>query len=242
VRLALGHARAMTLELVRYPAYVVPTLVLPSVFFLIFAAPGAHDDATSRMATFAGFAAIGVAFFQFGVGIAAERASPWEIYLRTLPIGPSVRLGARLLSAALFASAAAGTLVVVAVSLTGAMLPPLRWLGLATALVAGTVPFALLGIALGYWAPERGALPIANLLYLGLAYAGALWMPATDLPKPVAVVSPFLPTRALSDALVAVAGGTPIRWSSPLALAGFAALFALLALAGYRRDQGRRFR
>ena len=123
--LALRHARAMTLELARYPAYVVPTLVFPSVFFLFFAAPGAHEDAAVRIA---GFAAIGVAFFQFGVGIAVERGSPWETYLRTLPIGPSVRLGARLLSAAPFACAAAGTLVLVAVSVTGATLSPLRWL------------------------------------------------------------------------------------------------------------------
>ena len=35
-----------------------------------------------------GFAVIGVAFFQFGVGIAVDRASPWEAYLRTLPVGP----------------------------------------------------------------------------------------------------------------------------------------------------------
>ena len=113
---------------------------------------------------------------------------------------------------------------------------------LGLALVAGTVPFALLGIALGYWAPERGALPIANLLYLGLAYAGGLWMRPRDLPGPVAGISPYLPTRALSDALVAAATGAPIPWRTPAALAAFAALFALLAAAGYRRDEGRRFR
>ena len=71
--LVLRHARAMTIELARYPAYVVPTLALPTVFFLFFAAPGAPAGASLRMATFAGFAAIGVAFFQFGVGIANGR-------------------------------------------------------------------------------------------------------------------------------------------------------------------------
>ena len=242
MRLSLTHARAMTIELARYPAYVVPTLVFPSVFFLFFAASGTRGDSTARMATFAGFAAIGVAFFQFGVGIAAERASPWETYLRTLPIGPAVRLGARLLSAALFASAAAGTLVAVAVAVTGDGLPPLRWPALALALLAGMVPFALLGIALGYWVPERGALPVANLLYLGLAYAGALWMPARDLPAPVRTVSPLLPTRSLSDLLVATARGSPFPWVAVVALVGFGGLFALLAVAGYRRDEGRRFR
>lgn len=241
MRLALLHARAMTLELVRYPAYLVPTLVFPSVFFLFFAGPGGREVATARMATFAGFAAIGVAFFQFGVGIAVERGSPWESYLRTLPIGPCVRLGARLISAALFASGAAALLLATAVSATTASLPLLRWLALAVALVGGTVPFALLGIALGYWSPPKGALPIANLLYLVLAYAGGLWIRPGGLPQVVAQVSPYLPTRAFADALVAASLGEPTAWRSWVSLAGFAVLFGVAAALGYRRDEGRRF-
>ena len=40
----------------------------------------------------------------------------------------------------------------------------MRLFTLAAALVLGSIPFALLGIALGYWASPRGALPVANLL------------------------------------------------------------------------------
>jgi ABC-2 type transport system permease protein len=242
MRLALLHARAMTLELARYPAYVVPTIVLPTVFFLFFASSGAQSDATVRMATFAGFAVIGVAFFQFGVGIAAERASPWETFVRTLPIGPAVRLGSRLVSAVVFAALAGGLLLVVASATTSASLTALRWVGLGAALLTGTIPFALLGIALGYWVPARGALPIANLLYLGLSYAGGLWMPPSRLPGTVADISHFLPTRALADALVATVEGASVDWRAWGALGGFACLFAALAAWGYRRDEGRRYR
>jgi ABC-2 type transport system permease protein len=242
MRLALLHARSMTVELVRYPAYVVPTLVFPSAFFLFFAVPGTEAGATARMATFAGFAAIGVAFFQFGVGIAVERASPWEAYLRTLPVSVSARLAARVISAAGFALVASAGLLVVAVATTDATLAAPRWIALGLALVLGTVPFALLGIALGYWVPERAALPVANLLYLGLAYAGGLWISARSLPDAVRPISPYLPTRALADALVATTAGAPVAWRSWLVLAAFGALFAVLAVWGYRRDEGMRFR
>jgi ABC-2 type transport system permease protein len=231
----------MTLELVRYPAYVVPTLLLPSVFFLFFVSSGPADAARARMATFAGFAVIGVAFFQFGVGIAVDRASAWEAHLRTLPVGPGVRLTARLCSAAVFACAAACLLLVTAVASTGASLPAARWAGLAAALLAGTVPFAFLGIALGYWAPAKGALPIANLLYLVLAYAGGLWIRPSKLPGAVEEASRFLPTRALSDVLVTTALGAGVDWGGWLALTLFSVLFAALAVAGFRRDEGRRF-
>lgn len=241
MRLALVHARAMTVELVRYPAYLVPTLLLPPVFFLFFVSSGPRHDGASRMAIFAGFAVIGVAFFQFGVGIAADRASPWEVFLRALPLGPGIRLAARLLSASVFAVASAALLVVTAVATTDVKLTPSAWIELPLVLLAGTIPFAFLGIALGYWAPAKGALPLANLLYLTLAYAGGLWMLPTELPGPVRPISPFLPTRAFADELVATARGDPMDWGAWAVLAGFAALFAFVAAAGYRRDEGRRF-
>ena len=242
MKLMLLHARALTLELARHPAFIVPTLAFPAVFFLFFAAPGPGGASTAKMATFAGFAAIGVAFFQFGVGIAVERASPWERFLRTLPVGVGVRLGARVLSGAVFALAAAAMLVTTALLTTSATLTPGRACALTLALVAGTAPFAVLGIALGYWAPERGALPIANLVYLGLSYAGGLWIDPRDLPPTVATISPFLPTHALADGLTSAVSttGQPMHaWSVLLA---FTASFAALAVWGYRRDEGRHFR
>jgi ABC-2 type transport system permease protein len=238
--LTLVHTRVMTLELLRHPAYVVPTLAFPTAFFLFFAT--SDVDPNVRMATFAGFAAIGVAFFQFGVGIAAERESPWERYLRTLPVSALARLGARLLSAAVFATGAAALLIVVATVSTNVALPVGRWFELGGVLLAGTVPFALLGIALGYWVPARGALPIANLLYLGLSYVGGLWFSPEHLSHGLATVSRFLPTRAFADALAEPARGGSVPWGSWAALAGFSLLFAVFALAGYRRDEGRRFR
>jgi ABC-2 type transport system permease protein len=241
MRLVFLHARALTLELARHPAYVVPTLVFPAVFFLFFVAPGAGGYSSVKMATFAGFAAIGVAFFQFGVGIAVERASPWERYLRTLPVGVGARLAARVLSAAVFAAAAAAVLILTAIVTTGASLSPGRWVGLALVLLLGTAPFALLGIALGYWAPERGALPIANLLYLGLSYAGGLWIRPQDLPAGVAAVSPYLPTRALADILTATVSGGPFSLHPWAILAAFGTLFAATAVWGYRRDEGKRY-
>jgi ABC-2 type transport system permease protein len=244
VSLALAHGRALTVELLRHPSYLVPTLAFPTLFFLFFAVPAGGGDAGAnvRLATFAGFAAIGVAFFQFGVGIAVERTSPWETYLRTLPLSVRARMVARVISAALFAAAAASLVVFTAAAATPASLPPARWLELAAALLAGIVPFALLGIALGYWAPPRGALPLANLLYLSLSYAGGLWLRPDRLPAGVRAVSPLLPTRALAEALTAPALGGPAPWRSWLALSLFAAVFAVFAAWGYRRDEGRRFR
>jgi ABC-2 type transport system permease protein len=242
MRLILVHARAMTLELLRYPSFSVPTLAFPALFFLLFVAPRGDRDATLLLASFAGFAFLAVAFFQFGVGIAAERESPWERFLRALPAGAGVRFAARLLSGTLFGLASAGLVALTAVASTDAHLPPVRWGALALVLVLGAVPFALLGIALGYWATPRGALPVANILYLVLAFAGGLWTTPAHLPSAVALVSPLVPTRQFGDVLWGAAQGRVWQPRNWLLLFAWGLAFAVLAGWGYARDEGRRYR
>lgn len=243
MRLALLHARVSTLELLRLPAFAVPTIGFPSLFFLFFAVPGlGREEPELATALYAGFAALGVAFFQFGVGIAVDRASPWERFLRTLPAGPGPRFGGRLLSAAAFGGVASGCVVLVALLTISPQLPASSWLLLAATLLAGTIPFALLGIALGYLASPRGALPIANVLYLALSYGGGLWTGPSRLPERIEALSPLLPTRALADVLAAAALGTSAPARAWLVLGASALAAAGLAAWAYRRDEGERYR
>jgi ABC-2 type transport system permease protein len=241
MRLTLLHARAMTLELLRYPAFSVPTLAFPALFLMLFVSSREGREATLLVASFAGFAFLSIAFFQFGVGIAAERESPWERFLRTLPLAARVRFAARLVSGSLFGLASAGLVALTGVATTDAHLSPSRWAALAAALALGAIPFALLGIALGYWASPRGALPVANILYLVLAFAGGLWTTPAHLPAAVASVSPLLPTRQFGNVLWGATEGRLWRPRDWLLLLAWGAAFAALAAWGYRRDEGRRY-
>lgn len=243
MRLALVHARASTVELLRLPAFAVPTIGFPSLFFLFFAVPGfAANEPELATALYAGFAVLGVAFFQFGVGIAVDRASPWERYLRTLPLAPRTRFAGRVLSALAFGAAAAAAVIAVALLAVSPELSGVAWLALAVVLFAGVVPFALLGIALGYLASPRGALPIANVVYLALSYAGGLWTGPEDLPGAVDGISPFLPTRAFADLLAGTTRGPEVPTSAWIVLATYTIAAGWLAAWAYRRDEGQRFR
>ena len=237
----VAHARLGSLELLRQPAFSVPTLAFPAIFFLFFAAPRDGDDADVLLASYAAFAVLGVAFFQFGVGIAAERSSPWEGFVRVLPVTVRVRLAARVLSALVFAAASVTLLLATATATTSFALSPARWPAFAAALLLGAVPFALLGIALGYWTSPRAALPVANLVFLPLSFAGGLWGGAARLPDVLAAVSPFLPTRQWGEVVWwAVGEGSLAPWA-PAGLAASTAVFAALAVWGYRRDEGERY-
>jgi ABC-2 type transport system permease protein len=243
MRLALLHARAGTMELLRLPAFAVPTVGFPSLFFLFFAVPGlAAQEPELATALYAGFAVLGVAFFQFGVGIAVERVSPWEQYLRTLPLAARTRFAGRVLSALAFGAASSAVVVCVAVLTVSPQLSALAWLELAGALLAGSTPFALLGIALGYLASPKGALPIANVVYLALSYAGGLWTGPEGLPGAVQGISEWLPTRAYADLLAGAALGVHVSGRVLLVLALWGVGAGVLAGWAYRRDEGQRFR
>jgi ABC-2 type transport system permease protein len=242
MRVLAAHVRAQTVELARYPAFAVPTLLFPALFFLLFGLPRAGGRASVLTASFAGYAVLSVAFFQFGVGIAGERTRPWELFLRALPVGVGTRLAARAISATVFATASVGVVIAVALATTDVDLGARSWARVGVALLAGSVPFTLLGIALGYWLPPKGALPVANILYLALSYAGGLWTGPTGLPALVTRISGVLPTRIWGDLLWPAALGGPWSLGPWARLTGYAAAFGVLAVWGYRRDDGQRFR
>lgn len=241
IRLTAAHAKAATLELLRYPSFSVPTILFPAAGFAAF---GLQLSAPANlvMALYAAVAVLGVAFFQFGVGIAIDRASPWQLFLRILPAPQRVRFAARIMSALAFGLTSAAIVVVLATVATPVSLAPERWLLFVGTLVLGAVPFGLFGIALGYWLTPRGALPTANLVFLGLAFAGGMFTGPETLPGLVADASPVLPTRLWTELLSAAVGAGAWSAVQALGLVAYGAAFAAVAAWGYRRDEGERFR
>ncbi|HYW53396.1 MAG TPA: ABC transporter permease [Dongiaceae bacterium] len=243
VRLAWLDTRITTLELLRLPAYVIPTLVLPAMVYAFFGLGYASTPEYARLTvgSYAAFAVIGVALFQFGVGIASDRVSPWESYMRTLPIPGSARFLARLASAIVFAGAAASLVCLLGATAGHVAIPALGWVELAATLLGGGIVFGLVGIAIGYWTSAKAAVPIANLVYLPLAYAGGLWIPPQMLPSFVATISPFTPTRQYGELVWAAVTGQALPASALEILALYAVLFFGIAYWGYRRNEGQRY-
>lgn len=241
--LAPIHARVALLDLLRSPSYVVPTVVFPAMFFVLFDVPFARSHAeVANFATlaFVAWAIVGVTVYQFGVGIAQERGRPWERYQRTLPVSTGVRFAARVLCAMAFGLLAAACVALVARAFTPVDLSAVQWLQVLVYALAAGVPFVLFGIAIGYWFPARASVAVATAVNLLLAYAGGLWMPPSDLPSIVARISPFLPTRQFGELLWSVTGNA-LPASAIAGLALYAVAFAALASIGYRRDEQTRY-
>ncbi len=238
VTITRAHFKDQMLQHLRGPGYLIPTLAMPALFYFLFEGSNTSTaGATFVMASYTIWAILAVAFFQFGVGIASERSTPWESFLRTLPLPPLLRLAARLLAAMVFAVVAAAIVVLVAHLTTPASLAADRWLPLIVALLAGGITMAAGGIAIGYWFSPKAAQPVATMAWLLLAYLGGLWATPSQLPSWTENISAYLPTRLWGETVWPAVLGETASITHWLGLAAYAVLFAALAVWGYRRDE-----
>ena len=234
------HFMATLIPLLRTPAYWVPLVIFPSLLYAFFGIPPSMQGpavANIMLASWSAFAVIGIGFFQFGVSIAQARESKWEDYARTLPAGAAPRFAAQILTAITFLAISLGLLWAVANIATPVALSGGQYTRLLASLLAGVIPFVMIGAALGYSIPARGAVPIANLLYLPLSYFGGLWLPPQMLPEIVARFSPYTPTRQLGELAWAAVLDAPLPVDSVKGLALYTAGAALVALVMWQRDE-----
>lgn len=246
VRLAGVHARYQFLETVRIPIAVIGTTLFPTLTMLFFVVPQpfaqeplAATAATSQLAV---FAVMSVCLFTYGVGVAEDRALPWDGYLRTLPVGPGPRLTGRLVNGFAFVLLGLVPLTLIAWLLTAATLPMSRLPLTVMALLAAGVPLFAIGITIGYSLSAKAALAVAQALLLPLAFAGGLFLPPDTFPAWLDALSTWLPTRAGRDLVVAATSGEALAATVPYVLAGWTLVTGSLAVWAYRRDEGRRFR
>jgi ABC-2 type transport system permease protein len=246
VRLTGLHARYQFTETIRVPIAVIGTMLFPSLSLLFFVVPQsfAKDPAAATTATaqLAVFAVMSVCLFNYGVGVAEDRALPWDSYLRTLPVGPSPRLIGRLLNGLAFIVLGLVPLVLIAWLFTAATLAPSRLVLTAASLLIAGLPMFAGGISIGYSMSTKAALAVAQSLLLPLAFAGGLLLPPETFPGWLNLISMWLPTRAGRDLVVSATTGVGLPGTTLLVLAGWTLITSSLALGAYRRDEGRRFR
>jgi ABC-2 type transport system permease protein len=82
-RIIAMETKAEFLKVVRLPAYVIPVIAFPALFYLVFGlafggAPSPSGGALTMsgymVATYGTFGVVGAALFGLGIGVATERA------------------------------------------------------------------------------------------------------------------------------------------------------------------------
>jgi len=237
---ALFHAEnLLTLRvLFRQPAFWIPTILFPAMLYTFFGAQsGGEEWAAQAMASFCMYAVLGVGFFQFGVSIAQDRESPFETWQLSLPGSVAAQWAARVFAALIITSMAVLLVVIMALILTDVQLDATAWTRLGLMCLLSVIPATLMGIALGTAASAQAAVPLANLVYLPLAYLGGLWVPPMAMPEAIAAISEWMPSRAMGELGWAAVSSRPVDPSYVTLLAAWTVIAVALAAAAHLKRQ-----
>jgi len=231
---------AQWLNLVRTPDYSLPTLLFPLMFYAFFGLLMIPGGALPLLCTFATFGVMGAALFAFGVGIATERAQGWLRLLRASPAPIGAVILGKASGALLFALIIVVSMATLAALFGDVRLATGQWLGLAGVLVAGSLPFCLMGLAFGLWLKPNAAPAVLNLVYLPLGFLSGLWIPANQFPGILQSVAEWLPPYHLAALALDIAGVREANIAqSVLHLGVFTLICLALTGAGWRRLNGR---
>ena len=236
------------LKALRMPQYSLPTILFPVVFYLFFGVifggtKSAKDVSIAQylLATYGAFGVIGASLFGFGVSVAIERGQGWLEVKRTTPMPIAAYFVAKLVMAMAFSAIIVLALFFVGTTFGNVTLSVAQGAALFAILVAGSITFCALGLALGFLLGPNSAVPVVNLIYLPMSVLSGLWMPIWLMPKSLQQLAYWLPPYHFSQLALHVTGGS--RGESiamhALVMTGAAAVFAAIAYAGYRRDEGK---
>jgi ABC-2 type transport system permease protein len=227
------------LRLVRTPAFSVPVISFPVMFYILFGVLLSQkvtpQDARNQVATFIVFGVMAPGLFGLGVSLAIERERGLLLLKRALPMPPAIYLGAKLAMAVVFASVIALTLITLSASFGHVVMRPFQWLSLFGLALLGVLPFCAMGLLIGTLVKGQAAAAVTNVVYLPMAFLSGLWMPLSALPKALANFAPVWPAyhlAALARAGVAAApSGSDVAGH---AVVLFLTTIVLFSLAGWR--------
>lgn len=233
------EACAEIIKSARMPPFAIPTIVLPPAFYALFALGMGQGDvemATHTLATFGVYAVMGPALFGFGANVAGERESGQLELKRLSPMPAGAHITAKLVATMVF-SAIAIALIYALALYAGVRLSTQQWLTLAAVQVLAVIPFALIGLGFGYRMGQKGAIAVVNVLFLGMAVMGGLWMPIAILPDVIQTIAWGLPSYHLGEMALMTVGSSNAAnlWlhAGPLALITIGA--AIFAWTGQQR-------
>ena len=228
------EARSETLRYLRNPGFLLPIILFPAAFYLMFgvalSSKNAPEAARYLLASYSTFGVMAPGLFGFGVSLALERDSGLLTLKRALPMPPGAYLLGKMLMAMLVAAAVGMLLLVLAVFPGGVSLGASQWLSLLAVDILGVLPFCALGLLVGTLLKGQGAPGLLNLVYLPMAFLSGLWFPLELLPPIIGQLAPIWPSYHLNMlALSAVGFDYGPAWPSLLVLAGFTTVFLLIA-------------
>jgi ABC-2 type transport system permease protein len=234
------------LQNLRMPKYSASVVLFPVMFYVLFGIATNRQQSITGvgvsaylLATYGTFGIMGASLFGTAAGLAASRGLGWLQVKRASPMPPFAYFVAKVAVAVAFSATVVALLLALGFSFAGVHLSFVTTIKLAATLIAGSLPFCAMGLALGYFIGPNSAPAVINLIYLPLSFASGLWVPFVYLPKFVQHIAQFLPPYHLAQLALDIigAGQKQSTWMHWEVLIGFTLICLGVARFGFQRDE-----
>jgi ABC-2 type transport system permease protein len=245
-KIYLKEVKYEFLKNLRLRLYTASVLSFPIMFYVLFGlvlnskeAIGATRVPTYLIATYGTFGVMGASLFGTAAGLASDRGLGWLQVKRASPMPPFAYFFAKVVTSMAFSAIIVLALFALGITLGGVRMPFGDFIRLLGTLVAGSLPFSAMGLAVGYFCGPNSAPPTINLIYLPMSFCSGLWVPFMFLPHVVKQIALALPPYHLSQLALGVVGAgmhesTAIHWE---VLIAFTMICLGIARIGFQRDQ-----
>lgn len=235
LRIFRVEVRDELLAIVREPAALFFTVLMPVAFFALFSTIFGSQTGgfgVEAVARYGAFGVLSVVLINPGVGLADSRERGWLRVKRAdgTPLG--VTLSAKVTAALPYALVTLGGLALVA-RVSGGALDVVQVVRVIGVLVIGSLPFTLFSLAVGAKFSTNSATAVLNAVLIPMVILSGLWFPLEMLPDWLGKIAVFLPPYHLAQlALAQVEGGAV--WGHIAFLLGTAVVGAIAAAMAYR--------
>jgi ABC-2 type transport system permease protein len=241
----LAYLRLEVRRSLRNRRYLVFTIAFPVMLYVLYTAvlPAAGNEQIDGLAwplyflvSMAAYGAMGAAMSQ-AAPIAIERRQGWARQLRVTPLSGPAYVAAKVVSAVALTVPALFLVVLAGILVNHVHLGAGTMLLVIGALALGSLPFAALGLLIGYLLDADSAQGGMVLTFFTLAILGGLFAPLSAFPAALATIGNVLPSSHLAALGRALAAGRAPDGIDLVVLAAWTLTLGTVAAWRYVADE-----
>jgi ABC-2 type transport system permease protein len=243
----LAFTRFEVGRLMRSWKFLIITVGFPVIFYMLFLGDNTAGKVIGGtvpwreylMVSMCSFGALVAALTAGGGRLSTERASGWARQLRVTPIPAWAYVATKATASMIVILPVIMLVEVVGAAFGGVSLSVASWCGLTALLWVTAIPFAVLGIYIGFMVSAEAAFPVVTALMFVLGYFGGLFNPVANMPHALQVAARILPSFHHAALGLALLDGHGFGIENWLVLVGYAAVLCVGIIAKHRIEETR---
>ncbi|MEG0255756.1 ABC transporter permease [Vagococcus sp.] len=214
---------------------IIMSIGLPIFFYLIFSSliqvPKAYEQTfyTEYLMSMTAFSLCSFALFTFPFDIIQDKKNGWRMRLAHVDLSATEIYAVKMVKMISMYIVAVTSVFLVGKIAKGVNLTLNQWLVSGGVLILGGILFLGIGVTLSLFKHEKTASVCANIMYLGMASVGGLWIPTSEFPEWLQPFSKTMPTYQFRELAVGYINKGVIPIKAVVILAAYSFGFIIFA-------------